>query len=40
VAAVYFEEQELARGEGPNKKAAETAAAAAALSKLAKAPKA
>ncbi|OPZ34684.1 MAG: Ribonuclease 3 [Tenericutes bacterium ADurb.BinA155] len=39
IAAVYFEDQELARGEGPNKKAAETAAASNALTKMAKAPK-
>jgi len=35
VAAVYFEEQELGRGRGKNKKAAETAAAADALRKMA-----
>lgn len=34
VAAVYFEGQEIGRGEGHNKKAAETAAAAMALSKM------
>lgn len=38
VAAVYFEETELGRGKGKNKKAAETAAAADALAKLAKTP--
>lgn len=36
VAAVYFEDEELGRGEGKNKKAAETAAASDALRKMAK----
>lgn len=35
VAGVYFEDQELGRGSGHNKKAAETAAASDALSKMA-----
>ena len=38
VAAVYFEGEELGRGVGKNKKAAETAAAADALSKMAAKP--
>ena len=36
VAAVYFEEEELGRGVGKNKKSAETAAARNALDKMAK----
>ena len=35
VAAVYFEDEELGRGVGPSKKAAETAAAKDALEKMA-----
>jgi len=39
VSAVYFEGEELGRGKGKNKKAAETAAAADALAKMAQNPK-